>query len=151
MNLKPFCSIFIALLALLFICGCSKPQYTNVLLVTVDGLRADMPGCYGGPAATPALDGLARESFRFDKLSTPTPLTLPAHASLLTGLNPPENGLRIDVFGGLPPTIATMTESFAAVGFQTAAFLSSPRLAPIHGLDRGFAVYHAPVPGAEHA
>jgi arylsulfatase A-like enzyme len=151
MNLKPFCSITLALFALFFICGCSKPQYSNVLLVTVDGLRVDMPGCYGGKASTPALDGLARESFRFDKLSTPSPLTLPAHASLLTGLNPPENGLRIDAFGGLPPTIATMTESFAAVGFQTAAFISSPRLAPIHGLDRGFAVYHAPVPGAEHA
>ncbi len=151
MNLKPLCSIPLALLALLFFSGCSKPQYSSVLLITVDGLRADMPGCYGGPAATPALDGLARESFRFDKLSTPVPLTLPAHASLLTGLNPPENGLRIDAFGGLPPTIATMTESFAAAGFQTAAFLSSPRLAPIHGLDRGFAVYHAPVPGAEHA
>jgi arylsulfatase A-like enzyme len=151
MNHKPHYRILLALLALLFICGCSKPQYTNVLLVTVDGLRADMPGCYGGPAATPALDRLARESFRFDKLLTPAPLTLPAHASLLTGLNPPENGLRIDAFGGLPPLIATITESFATVGFQTAAFLSSPRLAPIHGLDRGFAVYHAPVPGAEHA
>jgi arylsulfatase A-like enzyme len=151
MNLKPFCSSSLALIAILCFSGCSKPQYSSVLLITVDGLRADMPGCYGGPAATPALDRLARESVRFDKLTTPAPLTLPAHASLLTGLNPPEHGLRIDAFGGLPPTIVTMTESFAAVGFQTAAFVSSPHLAPIHGLDRGFAVYHAPVPGAEHA
>jgi arylsulfatase A-like enzyme len=151
MNTKSFCCIFLALFALLFFCGCSKPQYSSVLLITVDGLRADMPGCYGGPAATPALDRLAQEGFRFDKLTTPAPLTLPAHASLITGLNPPEHGLRIDAFGELPPTIATMTESLAAAGFQTAAFLSSPRLAPLHGLGRGFAVYNAPIPGAEHA
>ncbi|GEM_PF-6091623 len=150
MNHKPHYRIPIALLALC-LAGCKKPEYKNVLLITVDGLRADMPGCYGGPAGTPALDRLAREGFCFDNLSTPAPLTLPAHASLLTGMNPPEHGLRIDAFGGLPPTIATIAESFAAVDFQTAAFLTSPRLAPIHGLDRGFAVYDAPVPGAEHA
>jgi len=138
-------------LILLGVAGCRKPVYQNVLLVTVDGLRADAPGCYGGAAATPSLDRLAREGVCFDNLSTPAPLTLPAHASLLTGMNPPEHGLRIDAFGCLPPAIATLAESFTEAGFATAAFLTSPRLAPVHGLDRGFAVYDAPVPGAEHA
>ncbi len=143
-------TLAIPLLALC-LAGCKKPEYQNVLLITVDGLRADAPGCYGGAAATPNLDRLAQEGVRFEKLLTPVPLTLPAHASLLTGMNPPEHGLRIDAFGRLPPSIATLAESFAAVGFQTAAFLTSPRLAPIHGLDRGFGVYHAPVPEAAHA
>lgn len=138
------------LLALL-LAGCKKPDYQNVLLITVDGLRADAAGCTGGAAVTPALDRLAREGVYFDRLATPVPLTLPAHASLLTGINPPEHGLRINGFGRLPPAIGTITESFAAANFATAAFLTSPRLAALHGLDRAFGTYDAPTPQAAHA
>lgn len=148
MKFKLLCSLL--LFTLLFI-GCKKPDYNNVLLITVDGLRADAPGCYGGMAKTPALDQLAREGFRFTNLATPVPLTLPAHASLLTGMNPPEHGLRIDHYGRLPPAIATVTESFAAAGFTTVAILSSPYLATTHGLERAFEIYDAPTPTAEHA
>ena len=67
----------------------------SLLLVTLDTVRADRLGGYGYAAAeTPTLDRLAREGVRFAAASTNAPLTLPAHASLLTGLLPPRHGLR---------------------------------------------------------
>ncbi len=66
----------------------------NVLLVTIDTLRADALGSYGGPASTPALDRLAAEGGRFDFAHAPAVLTLPSHASILTGEYPHRHGLR---------------------------------------------------------
>src|SRR5262249_56334607 len=66
----------------------------NVLLVTIDTLRADALGSYGGRAATPALDRLAREGVRFDFAHAHAVLTLPSHASILTGLYPYQHGIR---------------------------------------------------------
>src|SRR6516225_8679050 len=66
----------------------------NVLLVTIDTLRADALGCYGGPAATPALDRLAAEGVRFDFAHAHAVLTLPSHASILTGMYPFQHGIR---------------------------------------------------------
>src|SRR5437660_12035150 len=66
----------------------------NVLLVTLDTTRADRLGCYGyAPALTPALDALAAQGVLFERACTPAPLTLPAHASMMTGLYPAEHGL----------------------------------------------------------
>lgn len=142
---------FLLPLLLVVFAGCKRPDYHSVLLITVDGLRADVLGCYGGEAKTPALDRMASDGVRFDRLITAAPLSLPAHATILTGLNPPEHGLRINGYGSLPPTISSVTESFVAAGFTTGAFVSSPHLAAIHGLDRAFGVYHAPEPQAEEA
>ena len=69
----------------------------NVILVTLDTTRADRIGCYGyGAARTPALDELAKSGALFEQARTPCPLTLPAHASILTGLYPPEHGLHVN-------------------------------------------------------
>jgi hypothetical protein len=82
-------------------CGRGGPQADlhpiakqNVLLVTIDTLRADALGCYGGPAATPALDRLAAEGVRFDFAHAHAVVTLPSHASILTGQYPFRHGLR---------------------------------------------------------
>src|SRR5262245_27487372 len=65
----------------------------NLVLVTMDTVRADRLGCYGGSVATPALDGLARAGVRFDQATAAAPLTLPSHATILSGLLPPSHGL----------------------------------------------------------
>src|SRR5206468_7350088 len=67
----------------------------NLLLITIDTLRADHLGCYGYKSIrTPVLDGLAREGVRFERAFSPVPLTLPAHCSVMTGTYPSFHGVR---------------------------------------------------------
>jgi len=114
----------------------------SVVLITIDTLRADRVGCYGDPAAsTPVLDALAARGARFPTAVMHVPLTLPSHASILTGVTPLIHGVRNNsefVLGPTPPTIA---ERFKAAGYDTAAFVAG---FPVHrrfGLGRGFDVY----------
>lgn len=113
----------------------------DLLLVTIDTLRADLPGCYGGPAKTPRLDALAAAGVRFAHALTPVPLTLPAHASLLTGLDPNQHGLRDNGQGALAAAIPTLAETLRGVGYQTLAVVGSRVLDRRFGLDRGFDLY----------
>ena len=65
-----------------------------VVLISIDTLRADHVGCYGYPRPiTPNIDQLATEGVRFANVISPAPLTLPAHASMLTGTIPPVHGV----------------------------------------------------------
>lgn len=113
----------------------------NVLLITLDTTRADHLGCYGYPdARTPRLDGLAREGVRFARAYAPAPLTLPAHASIMSGLYPVAHGVRNNGHD-LPAGIATLAGILKAKGFVTAAFVSSFSVDSRFGLDRGFDVY----------
>jgi choline-sulfatase len=114
----------------------------NLLLVTLDTVRADHLGCYGyALAETPTLDALAREGVRFAHASSPVPLTLPAHASILTGLLPPRHGVRNNGGGALPAGTATLATRLAAAGYRTAAFVAAFVLDHRFGLQPGFAVY----------
>src|SRR5512139_1799006 len=73
----------------------APPARPSIVLITLDTTRADRLGCYGYEgAATPVLDALARSGARFDRALSPAPLTLPAHASLMTGLVPRRHGVR---------------------------------------------------------
>src|SRR6478609_2643755 len=96
----------------------------NVLLITIDTLRADALGCYGGPAATPALDRLAREGARFDFAHAHAVLTLPSHASILTGRYPFEHGLRDNSGYRLPSGFRTAATALKQGGYATAAFVA---------------------------
>jgi tetratricopeptide (TPR) repeat protein len=116
-----------------------------VLLVTIDTLRPDAVGFVAGANETPAIDALAAEGFRFPTAVTPTPLTLPAHASLMTGLLPRRHGAR-DNGQMLPPGPATLAESLSAAGWTTAAFVSGFPLRALFGLDRGFGHYDDTLP-----
>jgi len=113
----------------------------SVLLVTIDTLRADHVGAYGDTRArTPNLDALARDGVRVERAWTTAPITLTAHASLLSGRYPPahggrHNGMAIDA---AVPTLAT---AFKAAGFATAAFISAFPLDQRFGLARGFDTY----------
>jgi arylsulfatase A-like enzyme/Flp pilus assembly protein TadD len=113
----------------------------NVLLITIDTLRADALGSYGGQAATPALDRLAREGVRFDFAHAHAVLTLPSHASILTGEYPFRHGLRDNSGYRLPSGARTIATLLKRAGYGTAAFVSA---FPVHsrfGLNQGFDVY----------
>lgn len=113
----------------------------NLLLVTIDTLRADRVGAYGYRAArTPALDATARGGARFERAYATAPITLTSHASLLTGLYPPGHGARhngVRVKDGVP-TLATVLRS---KGFATAAFVAAFPLERRFGLATGFDDY----------
>ncbi|MCH7873488.1 MAG: sulfatase, partial [Planctomycetes bacterium] len=115
----------------------------NVLLVTLDTTRADRLGCYGYDAAgTPTLDALAKQGIRFDDAVTVAPVTLPSHASILTGLAPHHHGVRNNGGFHLEPTHVTLAEVLSDRGYQTAAFIAAFVLDARYGLDQGFDVYN---------
>lgn len=112
----------------------------SVLLVTLDTTRADRIGCYGAArAATPTLDGLARRGVRFTEVLAPAPLTLPSHASILTGRTPREHGARDNEGYRLAETEVTLAERLGAAGYQTAAFVGAAVLDRVTGIGQGFA------------
>ena len=115
----------------------------NVLLITIDTLRADHVGSYGySKGTTPTLDALAVEGVRFATPVAPTPLTLPSHTSILTGLFPPAHGVRHNGMFRLDPAVETLAERMHEGGYATAAFVGSVVLAKRYGLDQGFEVYN---------
>ncbi|MBS0204810.1 MAG: sulfatase-like hydrolase/transferase [Planctomycetes bacterium] len=123
--------------------GLKPPQTTNILIITLDTTRADRLGCYGYRGAdTPTLDQIAANGVRFASATSPAPLTLPVHASLFTGLYPPEHGLRTNGRGRLPETLPTLPERLVAVGYDTAAFVSSFVLDSRFGVNRGWKTYN---------
>src|SRR5882724_3730188 len=114
----------------------------NLLLITLDTTRADRVGCYGyRRAKTPVLDGLAATGVLCERAYTVAPLTLPAHASLLTGLYPAEHGVRSNGRGRLDDSIPTLAEILKRQGYDTAAFVASFVLDARFGLARGFKTY----------
>lgn len=113
----------------------------NVLLITVDTLRADAMSCAGGPAVTPALDRLAAEGVRFDFAHAHAVITLTSHASILTGRYPFEHGLRDNSGYRLPASARTVATLLKAAGYRTAAFVAAFPLHSRFGLGVGFDVY----------
>jgi arylsulfatase A-like enzyme len=113
----------------------------NVLLITIDTLRADALGCYGGPAATPALDRLAAEGVRFDFAHAHAVITLTSHASILTGQYPFQHGLRDNSGYRLPPGSRTAATLLQRAGYATAAFIGAFPLHSRFGLNTGFDRY----------
>ena len=113
----------------------------NVLLVTIDTLRADALSSYGGPAATPALDRLAAEGVRFDFAHAHAVVTLTSHASILTGAYPFQHGLRDNSGYRLPANARTAARLLKQAGYATAAFVGAYPLHSRFGLNLGFDLY----------
>jgi arylsulfatase A-like enzyme/tetratricopeptide (TPR) repeat protein len=126
----------------------AQPQPpASLLLVTLDTLRADRVGAYGAvDAGTPNLDRLAREGVRFAHTVSPAPLTLPAHASLLTGLLPDRHGLRANGAGCLSQEIPTLASRLAEAGYRNGAFVGAFVLDRRFGLNHGFEHYDDEIP-----
>jgi arylsulfatase A-like enzyme/tetratricopeptide (TPR) repeat protein len=113
----------------------------NVLIITIDTLRADALGSYGGRAATPALDRLAAAGVRFDFAHAHAVLTLPSHASILTGQYPFQHGLRDNSGYRLPAHSRTAATLLKRAGYATGAFVGAFPLHSRFGLNTGFDVY----------
>ncbi|MDP8235256.1 MAG: sulfatase, partial [Candidatus Erginobacter occultus] len=125
-------------------CGkdAEKPEPVNVLLISIDSLRADHVGAYGyGRETTPEIDRLAQNAAIFENHVSTTSWTLPAHISLFTGQEISAHGVATDGFS-LHPAVPTLAESLLAAGYRTAAFCSSPYMNPAFGFARGFDLYH---------
>lgn len=146
--------------ALLLLSGCTAdPEVRSVVLVTLDTTRADRIGCYGYKGgATPNLDRLAAEGARFEQCGSPVPITLPAHASMFTGMYPPSHGVHYNTGFRLPDTATTVAEILLGAGWRTAAFPAAYPVAAKTGVGQGFELYldlfsrqGAPKPTAESA
>ncbi len=140
-----------ALLGFALLCGCGSERTSDLsaLLLTLDTTRADALSCYGNArGTTPALDSLAAEGVLFEAAHTVAPLTLPAHATMLTGLYPLRHGLRDNGVAALSGSGETLAEAARAAGLRTAAFVSSVVLDDTFGLDQGFEHYDVPPRGS---
>src|SRR5437762_202742 len=127
--------LFVALTFLALAVGCrwrgSESTVTapssrpNVLLVTIDTLRADHVGSYGyHDASTQTIDALARRGVRFETAVAHAPLTGPSHASILTGQTPLGHGFRNNSGFILAPEVKTVAQDFRNAGYHTAGFVS---------------------------
>jgi len=122
----------------------------NIIVISIDTLRADHLGYYGYFRDTsPNLDGLAEQSVFFDLCLTPIATTLPAHTSLFTGVYPIEHGVLINFKSTLRPFVPVPAlRSFAQFaqerGYETAAFVSATPVASSTGIAAGFEVFDEP-------
>lgn len=140
---------FVALLGLLVVLAGAfwaidsrRDRRLNVLLVTIDTLRADHLGSYGYAAAeTPALDRLAARGVRFAQATTVAPLTLPAHASLMTGTFPAYHGVRDNGGFYLGDDQVTLAKVLRARGYRTGGFVAAFVLDGRWGIGQGFDRY----------
>jgi arylsulfatase A-like enzyme/Flp pilus assembly protein TadD len=140
---------FTAVLAALALAGCrSQTPSTapalnrpDVFLITIDTLRADRISPYGYAKATLGFEAFARDSVLFETATTQVPLTLPAHASILTGLYPMAHGIRENSGFVLPPEQRTLAEILKDNGYSTAAFVGAFVLDGRFGLAQGFDTY----------
>ena len=122
------------------------PGARNLLLVTIDTLRADHVGAYGYPRSQASfVDQVARSGAVFDRAYAAAPITLPSHATMMTGRYPPGHGSR-DNGMHVSRTVPTIATELKAHGFRTAAFVAAFPLDHQFGLDRGFDVYSDRLP-----
>lgn len=135
---------FLCVLVLLFAAsrGLAAMQQPNVLLITLDTTRSDRLGCYGyAKAATPNLDRLANQGLMFKNAFSSVPLTLPSHATIMTGFYPFRTGVRDNGLNKLPQSVDTLAEILSKHGYHTYAFVSAAVLDRAFGLDQGFEFY----------
>ena len=113
----------------------------NILLITIDTLRADALGSYGGRAATPHLDALASSGARFTFAHAHSVVTLPSHTSILTGRYPFDHGVRDNTGYRVDASIDTLAEIAKGAGLSTGAFVGAFPLDRRFGLNQGFDTY----------
>jgi arylsulfatase A-like enzyme len=122
----------------------------NLLLITVDTLRADRLACYGGPSNVGVfLCSLADGGSRFEWALSAAPYTVPSVASILSGVYPSIHGVRQVAGSYLPSAYATLPELLKTAGYTTAAFVSNPVLERSRQLDQGFDVFDQKMPRKE--
>lgn len=126
------------------------PPPASLVIITMDTTRADHIGAYGdADAQTPTIDQLAAEGLRFDRAYATVPLTIPAHASIFSGLYPPRHGIHTNGDAILPDEITTLAEHLKGAGYRTGASVSAFVTSQIWGFSQGFDVYYDDVHAAK--
>jgi arylsulfatase A-like enzyme/Flp pilus assembly protein TadD len=150
---RSFISLLVFFLALGAISGFSwaanrgkeKPQ--NVLLITIDTLRADRLSCYSEQhVLTPNIDSLAKNGVLFSRAFSNTSTTLPSHANILLGTSPLYHGVHDNLNFVVRENFLSLAEHLKANGYETAAFVGAYPLDTRFGLDQGFDTYNADYP-----
>ncbi len=136
------------LLLLLPICALAATQPAprklppNIILITLDTVRADHLGCYGyTEIQTPTFDALARDGVVFERAISQVPLTWPSHAAILTGTYPFQNGVQDFTGQPLAPEFHSVAQALKQHGYATGAVVSAFVLDRSWGLNRGFDFY----------
>jgi tetratricopeptide (TPR) repeat protein len=129
----------------------STPVRGPIVLISVDGLRPARLPVSGStdtaiPSPTPSIDALAADAVVFERAYTHSPLTLPAHASILAGQLPFEHGVRDEAGFALKEDAKSMAELLRSRGFETGAAVSSFLLRPESGMAQGFSFFDAELP-----
>jgi arylsulfatase A-like enzyme/Flp pilus assembly protein TadD len=141
------------LAAWLSMCACrpvEKARPVNIVLITIDTLRVDGVGCYGlRHVETPNLDRIAEKGVLFENAFAQAPLTMPSHASILTGLYPTAHKVRDTGGFTLDPAHVTLATALQRAQWDTAAFVASAVLKKRFGLNQGFAVYDDDMPAEQ--
>ncbi|MFQ5878459.1 MAG: sulfatase-like hydrolase/transferase, partial [Acidobacteriota bacterium] len=125
------------------------PARPGLILITVDGLRADRLGCYtrGKIGSTPRIDALAARGVRFERAYAASPSTAPSTATVLTGTRPRIHGLFHDLGGRLAADVPSVAGILSRAGYRTGAVVGSFHLDSDRGLDRGFDLYQDDIAG----
>jgi arylsulfatase A-like enzyme len=124
----------------------------NVLLITIDTLRQDRVGAYGNTSGlTPNIDRIAAQGVRYAHAFSPVPLTLPAHASILTGLLPVRHGIHSNTGFRLDERVPTLAGVVKSGGYRTGAFVGAFVLDARFGLNHGFDEYDDRLPHGDRA
>ena len=119
-----------------------KGERFNLLLITIDTLRADRVSCYNSSyVKTPNIDGLAKKGILFTRCFAHNSLTLPSHANILLGTTPLFHGIHDNVNFVVKDEFLTLAEHLKGYGYSTGAFVSSTTLDSRYGLEQGFDVY----------
>ena len=114
----------------------------NIILISIDTLRADALGCYGGDIAkTPNIDRLAAEGTLFAECKSPVPLTLPSHTTMLTGAFPPYHGVHNNLTSVPDKGLDFLSETLNKRGYRTGAIIGSFQLDDVFDFDQGFDYY----------
>jgi arylsulfatase A-like enzyme len=137
--------------------GCTRraepERPPDIVLVSVDTLRADRLGCYGNPRpVSPAIDRFRGDAVRFETVLAHASSTLSSHAAMLTSLPPTAHGASFALRRRLPDAAVTLAEVLRDAGYRTVGITASGQLAPVFGLGQGFELYRSRVekhePGA---
>jgi arylsulfatase A-like enzyme len=146
-RLAAVAAVSLLAIVVLMSCGGEKAEEGStvagahpVVIIALDGLRADTLGCYGASAATPAFDELAAESIRFEWAFAQAPQSQPSLAALFSGLYPTTNGLRTPG-DYMVDEVVTLAEVLKAAGYTTAAFVEGSASTSDYGLAQGFDSY----------
>jgi len=122
-----------------------------VVLITLDTTNPEALDVYGSlRGLTPALSRFAQDAILYENARTVAPVTLPSHASMLTGLYPPRHGVRDNGYAALSDDARTVAEYASDAGYATGAFVAAAVLAAPYGLDQGFDHYESPTGDAQH-